>query len=423
MSAIQPSLKRILLFAEAVTLAHVARPICFARGLDRSRYRVAIAASADAAPHVAAAGVEHVMLESVSPRAFLSALARGKPLYDAATLRRYVANDREVIRQFAPDMVVGDFRLSLSVSARLAQVPYVSLCSAYWSPFYCVDRWPVPSLPLTRVLPLGIAQAVFSAVRPLAFAAHCGPLNDVRRSYGLPELPRDLRSIYTDADRVAYTDLPELFPTAPLPITHRFIGPALWEPAVPLPEWWNDVPPDRPSIYVNLGSSGDAALLPRIVGALAGLPVSLMVASAGVPPGWSCPEGVFAARYLPGIRAAKRARLVICNGGNLAAYQALAGGALVLGVVGNLDQFLNMQGFERAGAGRMQRADRLSERALRRTVESLLGSGPMGRAAKSLGERCSTEQFLAAAVALVEDQLGRGSEPLSAGRWKGKERE
>ncbi len=406
MTSTSTSPRRVLLFSEAVTLAHVARPLCFAAGLDRDRYRTAIAAARHAAPHVAAAGIEWLDLDSIEPRSFLSALARGRSLYDADTLQRYVLADLALIERFAPDLVVGDFRLSLSVSARLARIPYVTIASAYWSPYYRAPGWPVPSLPLTRRLPLGLAQAVFTAARPVAFVQHCGPLNRVRARHGLPPLPRDLRRIYTDADAVAYSDLPELFPMDDLPASHRFLGPALWQPAGGWPPWWSEIPADRPCVYVTLGSSGDAALLPDVVSALAPLPVSLLVATGGSALPAHLPANVRQAPYLPGLEAARRSRVVVCNGGSLTAYQALAGGAAVLGIAGNLDQFLNMQAFERAGAGRMLRADRLSTRKLRAEVEALLSNRLPHRHVDQLGEACADGRLGREATALVEE-LGR----------------
>ncbi len=401
-----PLARRVLLFAEAVTLAHVARPLWFARGLGPGRHQVAVAASKRAATHVAAEGVEWLDLDSVEPAAFLAALAAGKPLYDAATLGRYVRADRALIERFRPDLVVGDFRLSLSISGRLARVPYVNIASAYWSPHYTPPRWPVPTLPITRVLPIALAQALFGAARPLAFAAHCGPLNAARRHFGLPLLARDLRRVYTDADWVAYSDLPELFPTAGLPATHRFVGPALWEPAQPLPAWWAQVPAERPVVYVTLGSSGDATLMPAIADALAALPVTVLLATAGAAAPAAWPRNVFAASYLPGLQASARAQLVICNGGNLTAYQAVAGGAPVLGLCGNLDQFLNMQAFERAGAGRSLRADRFSAAELRRTVEVMLGDAALRHAAATLQAACAAHAASRAPARLVDDILG-----------------
>lgn len=235
--------KRILLFAEAVTLAHVARPLAFARAIAADC--LAVACDEPGLRYVQAEGVERIALKSIEPAAFVRALAQGKPLYDVATLRRYIEDDLRVIGEFRPDLIVGDFRLSLSVSARLAGIPYATLASAYWSPHYRPPVWPVPELLLTRFLPIGAAQVVFGLARPLAFQLHCAPLNALRREHRLPPLPHDLRGIYTDADYVLYTDLPALFPLAGAPLTHRFIGPVLWEPAIDLPPWWNDLPDDR----------------------------------------------------------------------------------------------------------------------------------------------------------------------------------
>ena len=398
--------RRILIFAEAVTLAHVARPLCFARGLDPGRYRVAIAAAAWVAPFIQAAGIEHLPLTSIEPSRFLEALARGSPVYDATTLGQYVEADCALIARYRPNLIVGDFRLSLSVSARLAQVPYVAISSAYWSPHYTPSQWPVPSLPISRYLPLGLAQTLFSIARPFAFAGHCGPMNVVRRHHGLPALPRDLQLVYTDADHVLYSDFPELFPMGSMPPTHRFGGAVLWEPANPLPDWWDRVPAMKPQVYVTLGSSGAASQLPMVVEAIAALPVSVLVATAGAPLPAVAAQNVFAAPYLPGLQAARRAQLVVCNGGSLTAYQALAGGAPVLGLAGNLDQFLNMQAFERAGLGRTLRADRLVVRTMQQVAKEMIALPPATAAMAVLQERCAAERFESAAAALVQELVG-----------------
>jgi len=71
---------------------------------------------------------------------------------------------------------------------------------------------------------------------------------------------------------------------------------------------------------------------------------------------------------------------VICNGGSPTSQQALAAGVPVLGIAGNLDQYLNMDGVVRAGAGALLRSDRLREGELRDTTLQLLGE-PAPRAA------------------------------------------
>jgi UDP:flavonoid glycosyltransferase YjiC (YdhE family) len=172
-----------------------------------------------------------------------------------------------------------------------------------------------------------------------------------------------------------------------------------------LPPWWDEVPAGRPVVYVTLGSSGEAALLPAIVGALSSLPVSLLVATAGAPLPLPLPPNVFAAPYLPGLQAAARAQLVVCNGGSLTGYQALAGGAPLIGIAGNLDQVLNMQALEAAGVGQAMRADRLEAARLRAAVEAALADGPMRAAAAALRPRVEGNRLESAAAALVGELL------------------
>ena len=193
--------RKVLFVAEAVTLAHVARPLTLAEGLDPERFEVMLATAPRYESLWSDLSFPVRPIESITPDAFLDALAHGRPLYSAETLGRYVDDDLAVIHEFEPDVIVGDFRLSLSVSARLARVPYVAVVNAYWSP-YARQRFPLPDLPMVRRFGLPAARLLFGAARPLAFALHTRPLNRVRRRYGLPSLGLDLRRIYTDADRL-----------------------------------------------------------------------------------------------------------------------------------------------------------------------------------------------------------------------------
>ncbi len=362
----------VLFFGEAVTLAHVARPVALAGTLDPERYRVTLAADTRYDHLMRPDGLERVPLDTISTGRFLEALARGSPVYREDTLERYVADDLRLMDSLRPDLVVGDFRLSLSVSARLRGLPYVGLSNVYWSPF-ARQSYPVPELPLVRVLGVPMAQALFSAVRPLAFALHARPMNRLRRRFGLPSLGPDLRTLYTDADWTLYCDPPGLIETAALPGNHRYIGPVAWSPQVALPAWWsNRLDPARPVIFLTLGSSGAGAVLGTLLEALAALEVTVMVASVGDQNAASAAPNIVSARFLPGDQAAARANLVICNGGSPTTMQAIAQGVPVIGVPSNLDQFLNMNAVARFGAGLLLRPGKLSRAAVQAAVLRVL---------------------------------------------------
>lgn len=375
---------RVLLFAEAVTLAHVARPIALARALDPSRYDVMLACDPRYAAFASAGPWQRADLRSIPGEQFNQALARGAPVYDLATLASYVEQDRALIADFEPDLVVGDFRLSLSVSARLARVPYLTIVNAYWHPNYR-GGFLLPVLPMTRVLPLPVAAALFATFRPMAFAMHCRPLNRLRARHGLPSLGNDLRRVYTDADHQLVPDLASLYPIDGPAERYSYIGPPMWSPAVDLPAWWAEpVPAGQATVYVTLGSSGPQALLPMVLQALEGLPVRVLASTAAAPVPSTLPANARVAPYLPGDAAAARAQLVVCNGGSLTTQQALAAGVPVLGLASNMDQFLNMAPLEAAGAGLTLRADRISPAAIRAACQRLLASRAAADAAIKL---------------------------------------
>jgi UDP:flavonoid glycosyltransferase YjiC (YdhE family) len=380
--AVDMERKKILFVAEAVTLAHVGRPLALAQTLDRGRYDVHFACAPGYEMFFKGSHVSRWSINSISSARFLAALAAGKPVYDTATLKQYVLDDMRLLRAVRPDVAIGDFRLSLSVSARLADVPYIGLINAYWSP-YVEQHYTVPAIALSRALPIPLADRLFRMVRPLAFALHSVPLNRVRRAYRLPPLGHDLRRVYTDADQVLYTDIPEMFPAHDMPATHSYLGPVIWSPPTGLPPWWDALPAARQIVYVTLGSSGQGALLPKVLQALAPLPVSVIAATAGTVDPGLLPSNARAAVYLPGMMAAQRASLVLCNGGSPTSQQALTAGVPVLGIAGNLDQYLNMHGVLATGAGALLRSDRLNEEQLRDTALRLLEQpGPREAAAK-----------------------------------------
>jgi UDP:flavonoid glycosyltransferase YjiC (YdhE family) len=362
--------KTVLFMAEAVTLAHVARPYVLARGLDPEHYRIIFAADRRFDKLFDFAGMQREAMESVPSERFMRALAKGSPLYDKSTLKGYVEADLALLERTQPDLVVGDFRLSLSVSARLYSVPYATVSNIYWSPF-AEQGYPVPDLPLTRVLGVSLAQRLFDIVRPMAFAQHTIPLNRVRREYGMASLGRDLHKTYTDADHVFYADTPDLFEHRTLPENHQFLGPLLWSADTPLPPWWDQIDPNRPIIFATMGSSGKKALLSGVIEALAPTDTQVLVAAAGASVPQRLPPNVWVADFLPAREVVARATLLVCNGGSPTSQLALAAGIPCIGIATNLDQFLNMSALERCGLGILLRADTFKPAQLRAAFDRI----------------------------------------------------
>ena len=315
---------------------------------------------------------------------FLRALARGKPVYDLATLERYVDDDLALLRAVKPAVVIGDFRISLAVSARLSGVPYINIANAYWSP-YARPRWHAPTMPWSRHVSAALDDWVFRAARPLAFRLHARPMQALARRHGLPHAGVELRHVYTDGDLTLYADSPALVATYGRPSTHRYLGLIDWAPSAPLPSWWDALQAGARPIYVTLGSSGDVAKLPRVLAGLArlGCPVVVATAGAGIPV--SLPAHVHLADYLPGDVVARRSCLVVCNGGSPTSHQALLAGVPVLGIPDNLDQVLNMSYLKGAGVGDWLATRDVTTDGIERLARRLLADPQLAARAASLG--------------------------------------
>lgn len=376
---------RALFFCEPCTLSHVVRPLALARLLPPDQFECHFACAYDVARHCAPgeSWPFHAVHGCVTGAEFAAALARGALPYDRAVIERYVEEDLRVLEEVQPDVVVGDFRLSLGVSAPLRRVPYVALINAVWSP-YVRRRFPVPELPVTRVLGVKLTELLFPAFRPIAFRGLAAPFERARRARGLPGFG-GLLEAYSWGDFTAYPDLPELFDVGALPPAHRFVGALRFGPHAPLPDWWERVPTDRPWIYVAMGSSGRAGALPAICEALAALDVEILAATSERGVAAPSRPNVWASEWLPLDPILARASVAIGNGGAGGIYCALHHGVPMLSVPANMDQHMMAEAIARAGAGLVVRSDRASPRRIRdATVELLEGSAHRDRA-RALG--------------------------------------
>jgi UDP:flavonoid glycosyltransferase YjiC (YdhE family) len=363
--------KRILFLAEGATMAHFVRPLALAEALDNERYDIRFYAPPRFSRYLKDKPFTVGELASMPGEQFLANISRGAPLFPAAVLRGYVEEERELFRKLRPDLVIGDMRLSLPISARLDSVPHAVMINAYWSP-YARHRSVVPCLPLTRAIPPRLLGPVFKLTEPLAYAVHVGQVNRVRKQFGLQALPPDIRILYTEGDYVLYPDIPEFVPVSNAPKSHRYIGICPWTPATPMPDWWPGMVADpKPKVFISLGSSGPQRAMPGLQRALSKLPVSVILSTSGRELG-APPAGWYLADLLPFTETAAQSSVVVSHGGSGGLYPAIAAGTPVLAIPSNADQHLSTAFMEDSGAGLGVRVEEASEKPLRLALEKLL---------------------------------------------------
>jgi UDP:flavonoid glycosyltransferase YjiC (YdhE family) len=360
---------RVLFIAEDITLAQVVRLASLAGALDPSRYDVHFACARFDEMIFGGLRLTRHPIYTVDAKVAFRRLERGQRLYGRRVLARYVRDELALFRALSPDVVVGDLRFSLAVSAPHARIPYVALINAYWSRDMVRAEFPLPEHPVVRLLGERMAAEYFPKALPWVFAHFAAPVNALRKQYGLPPLG-DLIDLLTYGDRTVFPDVPLLTPLANPPRTHAFLGPVLWSPPVAPPAWWTQ-PIASDSAYVTLGSSGRLDRLPKTLAGLERLGIPLMVATAGRFSPSELGGNVLGAAFLPGSEAARRASFVVCNGGSSTAYQALAEGRPVLGIASNLDQYLAMTAIRDVGAGILLRSDSLTVDAVEQAGRAL----------------------------------------------------
>lgn len=410
--------RRILFVSEFVTLAQVVRLVELAACLDRTRYEVHFACAEF--PEFIFGPHDFIQwpLWTVDARRALARVETGRRLYDRPALERCLAADLRVIEQVEPDLIVGDLRWSLAVSAPLAGVPHVALANAYWSPHAVRAGFPVPDHPIVRVLGLPVAERYFPRAMPWVFAHFAAPLNAMRRKHGLAEIG-SLPEIVTYGDHTLFADVPELVPMATLPPGQCYLGPVVWSAPGSVPESWGR-DERRAAVYVTLGSSGKASCLPLVLQALEHRPVDVLVATADRAALGAGRASVHAAPFVPGSEAARRARVVVCNGGSGTSYQGLLEGTPVVGLPHNLDQYLSMDAVESFGAGIGVRAGSATVTAIRAALDRVLGdpsfdegAGRARAALRAMPARQRFRAFVDRAVGAVQARSGPGIDQVA----------
>jgi UDP:flavonoid glycosyltransferase YjiC (YdhE family) len=403
--------KKILFMAEAVTWSQVVRLVVLARGLDPNKYEI----------HFASAEFDKHLFEGADFKRWpLSLLPADKieavilsgsieRLYERPILEQYIAEELSLFEAIRPDVVVGDCRFwSTSISAPVFGVPYVNIMNAFWSRRAKRERFPMPDHPINRLIGEKIAERLLPFAIPMIFRYVAAPTNELRKKYGLTELG-DLFDLLHWGDRVVFPDDPLITPLTHQASYETFLGPVLWSPQISLPEYWDELGRDRPMIYATLGSSGTVKVVPSVLEALGEMDVDVVLSTASRFTCKNPPPNVHVVDMIPGDLAARKASVVVCNGGASTGYQALSEGTPIVGIPSNIDQVLAGTAMCDAGAGILLRAMTVTSAKVRAAVERVMHEDNFTHAAKRVATSFASFDPHARFRAIIDDVISQGS--------------
>jgi UDP:flavonoid glycosyltransferase YjiC (YdhE family) len=221
-------------------LSHTSRVLEVALPLREHGHQVVFAASGKYTQLAVDKGFEVVPVETNDPEHTLACSRSGRAnWWDEARLRAGVAADRNIFRRLAPDLVLGDFRLSLATSAELEHVTYAVIVNGSWTNYYTALLRAPEHLAATRWLGRKLTTWLLPMVKRRILEADARPFRKLRTELGLPARGNIWDQWRGDITLIA--DTPEYAPTANLPEGFHYIGPIVWEPDIETPAWLDRV--------------------------------------------------------------------------------------------------------------------------------------------------------------------------------------
>ena len=379
--------------------------LALAQGLRRAGHEVVFATAADFCPHIEKTGFQ----------AFPAGLTLAHQIQTAR--RRYPEQDNlvamERFEQFVPRMLAG-----VAAPARAADlVPLVET----WRPDLLVHDETEFAGPLAAAV-AGIPWADQSVgiLRPRAMTRLAGEtLAPLAERYGVDVGPFGgmYRYLYID---VAPPSL-QSAEIAEIAVAHQ-VQNATIEPGAEgqaLPEWVARLPPDRPVVYVSLGTVFNAKAGNVFDAVLAGLrsePVTtiLTIGTDNDPDDFGPqPDHVHIERFIPQSLLLPYCDAVVNQGGT-AILPILAHGLPLLVLPQGANQFHNAEACVAAGVGRRLLPDEVTPEAVRRDVDALLHDPALraaaGRVQRELAQMPGAER----GVELLE-RLATERRPLVRG--------
>jgi hypothetical protein len=223
----------------------------------------------------------------------------------------------ELMRSYAPDMIVDSFDPLACLAARIMKIPLTTVLQGNFHPASRGFKW-------------------WEDARPLGLASGTVFVNKVAGEFGLSPLDRCIDAMAGDLSLIVGT--PETDPVDDhANVTH--IGPMVFQSSdAALPAWIDEIGHERPLIWVYPGNPRYAPVSTPIdsivvvraaIEALADAPVNVMLTTGyqELPAEFAAlPENFHHAEYVPGPLMAERCDLIVFQGGHSSVMTTLKAG-------------------------------------------------------------------------------------------------
>ncbi|MCA9957871.1 MAG: hypothetical protein KC443_02490 [Anaerolineales bacterium] len=298
-----------------------------------------------------------------------------------------VQNELDLLRDVQPLAVITGFNFSNSISCRVAGVPLIWLTQSTWlfDILYknglatypdMLDVPPLNWLPERWLTWLGVKSMAMTA---LIFR----PFRQVAQAYGINQL-----KTFTEWLTGDFNLLPEPaeFCGLDLPPSFHYIPPLIGKLDTPIPPEVQNIPHDKPIVYFAMGSSGQPAVIARIIEGFAGKPYRVIApvrAHLEKVNHVHIPDNVIVTDWLPAHKVNPMADISVIHGGIGTVMTACLAGKPVVGIAMMMEQEANIDCLVRKGFAMRIRKNRFTPERLCAAIDTLLADESARQKAKA----------------------------------------
>lgn len=263
---------------------------------------------------------------------------------DEDAVRAATAVHVDLLRDYAPDVVVDSFGLFPCLAARILGIPLATVLQGNFHPASDGFLW-------------------WKGERPSGLPSAASVINKVLAEYGLAPIERSVDLLAGDLSLI--TGTPETDPVSPAAnIAH--VGLIIWQRGnAVLPDWITEMSRDQPLVWVYCGNpryAGAAASNPfdsivvmrAAIAALGDAPMHVVLTTGyqDVPEEVSAlPSNFHQAAYLPGLAMAERCDLMVHHGGHSSVMTGLSVGTPAVIIPTSTERESNARRLVALGAG------------------------------------------------------------------------
>ncbi|MDO9188101.1 MAG: glycosyltransferase [Bacteroidia bacterium] len=268
---------------------------------------------------------------------------------NVADLERVFRSQVNAIREFKPDMVIGDVAPTLKMAAEMTKTEHVALVNGYMTKYYAYTRKVSranPAYGYSKKVPEKYFNMITKFAENISFKLVHKPFNKLRKKYGLKRINNYLLEMEGNQNWIC--DLPELFPQNNLPSNYKSIGPLIYKVIKQEGEWLQNLQSEKPIIFICMGSTGNWKAL-RFLNNVSYSQYTII--TAGDKENELFAQHIVSRDFVNIEEVLNVSKLMICHGGNGTIYQGLIKGIYMLCLTSHFEQEWNVHALERLNYG------------------------------------------------------------------------